>query len=144
MKSNSITDERAISNLMVSYAYANDDANIKKLGELFKDASIKIGDIAASGREEIEALAGNLIEARSDGRSSTTHEITNIMIEIDEKGISARGNAYWTLYKTISAAPREAILSGRYEDYFIKQNNEWIFKERNASLLWMLDESMFK
>ena len=144
MKTNSIADERAISNLMVSYAYANDDANIEKLGELFKNASIKIGDIAASGREEIEALAGNLIEARADGRSSTTHEITNIMIEIDEKGISAHGNAYWTLYKTISGTPREAILSGRYEDYLVKQNNEWIFKERNASLLWMLDESMFK
>jgi len=144
MKTNMISDERSISNLMVSYAYANDDANIKELGELFKDASIKIGDIAATGRGEIEALAGNLIQPRADGRSSTTHELTNIVIEINEDGISAKGSAYYTLYKTISGTPREAILSGRYSDYFEKQNGQWIFKQRNASLLWMLDETMFK
>lgn len=139
-----ISNERAISNLMVSYAYANDDADIKKLGDMYKEATIKIDHITASGREEVEVLAGNLINVRSDGRSSQTHEITNIIIEVDEDEATAKGSAYWTLYKTISGTPREAVLSGRYHDKLINLHGEWIFKERIATILWKVDESIFK
>lgn len=144
MKTNSISDERAIANLMVSYAYANDNGDIKKLGDLFANATIKIGEITATGRDEIVALAKNLIEIREDGRSSTTHEMTNIIIEVSEDGLSAQASAYWTLYKTISGSPREAVLSGRYSDHFLKNESTWFFKSRYASLLWKLDVTMFQ
>jgi len=137
-------NERAIENLMVSYAYANDDANIKRLGDLFEKAVITIDKITASGRKEIEALAGQLIVPGADGWSSTTHEITNIMIEMNTDGKSAQGSTYWTLYQTVSGTLRVAVISGRYQDKFELINKQWIFKVRNASILWKLDEAMFK
>jgi len=133
-----LSSERDIENLMVSYAYVNDDADIKGLGELFKDATFRLDDNSATGRQELEAIAGSMIMLRDDGRSATTHEITNIMIEIDADGKTATGKAYWTLYKTISGSPREAVLSGRYLDKLVYRENHWSFLERNATTLWKL------
>ena len=140
MKEN-ISNERAIENLMVSYAYANDDADIKQLGQLFKDATFKLDAVTAIGSDEIEAIAITMIEVMPNGRSSTTHELTNIIIAIDVKAGTATGNAYWTLYKTIPGTPRMAVLSGRYHDAFILKDGQWYFKERNATILWKLTTS---
>ena len=133
-----ISSERAIENLMVSYAYINDDGNIKGLGDLFSDATFRLDNHSATGRQELEAIAGSMITLRDDSRSATTHEITNIMIEIDADGKTATGKAYWTLYKTISGSAREAVLSGRYLDKLVYRENHWSFLERNATTLWKL------
>lgn len=143
-KQTHVSSEQAIANLIVSYAFANDDADIQKLGGIFSDAVFKLGGITATGRQEIEAVAGNIIQITDGGRSSTTHEITNIMIEIDESGDKAHAHSYWTLYKTVSGQPREAILSGRYEDTFKYESGRWTFTERIATILWKLDISMFQ
>jgi hypothetical protein len=139
-----ISNERAIANLIVSYAFANDDADITRLGDIFESAVFKLAGITATGREEIEAVAGSIIQVTSEGRSSTTHEITNIMIEVDDTGTSAKARSYWTLYQTISGQPRQAVLSGRYEDIFKFDGSKWTFKERVATILWKLDLSMFQ
>ena len=139
-----ISNERAIANLIVSYAFANDDADITRLGDIFESAVFKLAGITATGREEIEAVAGSIIQVTSEGRSSTTHEITNIMIEVDDTGTSAKARSYWTLYQTISGKPRQAVLSGRYEDMFKFDSSKWTFKERVATILWKQDLSMFQ
>lgn len=138
MQQQNISNERAIENLMVSYAYANDDADIKGLGEIFKDAVFRLDATTLTGREEIEGLAGSMIQVREDGRSATTHEMTNIVINIDADGTTASGRAYWTLYQTVSGSPRQAVLSGRYEDKLVFTNGQWSFVERNAAILWKL------
>lgn len=140
MQKQNISNERAIENLMISYAYVNDDANINGLGELFKDATFQLDDHVLTGREELETIAKNMIARREDGRSATTHEITNIMIEIDNEGTKATGKAYWTLYKTISGSTREAVLSGRYFDKLVYEENGWSFLERKAITLWKLNQ----
>lgn len=114
MQKQNVSHERAIENLMVSYAYENDDANIIKLGEIFNKATFRLDNIVLESREEIERLANHMIILREDGRSSTTHELTNIIIEIDSDGSSATGKAYWTLYQSVSGSPRQAVMSGRY------------------------------
>ena len=139
MQQKNTSPERAIENLMVSYAYANDDADIEELGRLYKDATFRIDEMIAVGSDAIEAVASNMIQLMDDGRSSTTHELTNIVIDIHPSGDSATGRAYWTLYKTISGSPREAVLSGRYADIFVYHEGNWRFKERNATILWKLD-----
>ena len=93
----SLTSERAIENLISSYAFLNDDADIAGLGELFAEAVCTLDGSTARGRHEVEALARNIINVGEDGRSTTTHEVTNIMIDIDEVGGTAIGRAYWTL-----------------------------------------------
>ncbi|RBQ06730.1 nuclear transport factor 2 family protein [Pedobacter miscanthi] len=137
---NKISDERAIENLMVAYAFANDDADIARLGELFKDATFWIDQMSAKGKEEISAVATSMIQVLENGRSATTHEITNIIIEIAQDGLSASAQAYWTLYKTVSGEPRTAVMSGRYSDKFTFGKDNWHFLERKASVLWQLEK----
>jgi ketosteroid isomerase-like protein len=137
-KQNAISSERAIANLMALYAYRNDDADIAGLGDLYAEAVFTLDGTAARGRDEIEAAARGIIQVREDGRSTTTHEITNIMIDVDEEMGTAVGRAYWTLYQTVPGTPRVAILSGRYFDRFERRDGQWRFTERNATSLWQL------
>jgi ketosteroid isomerase-like protein len=132
----SLSSERAIENLVSSYAFLNDDADIAGLGDLFADAVCTLDGITARGKQEVETLARNIIDVGADGRSTTSHEITNLMIEVDEVGGTALGRAYWTLYQAVSGTPREPVLSGRYLDRFERRDGRWRFAERIATSLW--------
>src|SRR5260370_21732495 len=62
-----VSGERAIENLISSYAFVNDDADIAGLGELFADAVFTLDETTARGREEIEQRArGNVGRASYD------------------------------------------------------------------------------
>jgi hypothetical protein len=131
-----LSSERAIENLISSYAFLNDDADIVGLGELFADAVCTLDGATARGRQEVETLARNIIDVGADGRSTTSHEITNIMIEVDEVGGTAIGRAYWTVYQAVSGTPRQPVLAGRYHDRFERRDGRWRFAERIATSLW--------
>jgi ketosteroid isomerase-like protein len=130
-----LSSERVIENLVASYAFLNDDADIAGLGELFADAVCTLDGTTARGSEEVETLARTIINVGADGRSTTSHEITNIMIEVDEVGGTAIGRAYWTLYQAVSGTPRQPVLSGRYLDRFERRDGRWRFAERIATSL---------
>jgi hypothetical protein len=132
----SVSSERAIENLIASYAFLNDDADIAGLGELFADAVCTLDGTTARGSEEVETLARTIINVGADGRSTTSHEITNIMLDIDEVAGTAVGQAYWTLYQAVSGTPRQPVLSGRYFDRFERRGGQWRFAERTATSRW--------
>jgi len=132
----SLSSERAIENLIASYAFLNDDADIAGLGELFADAVCTLDGTTARGSEEVETMARTIINLGADVRSTTSHEITNIMLDIDEVGGTAIGRAYWTLYQAVSGTPRQPVLSGRYLDRFERRDGQWRFAERIATSLW--------
>ncbi|MFF3440137.1 nuclear transport factor 2 family protein [Streptosporangium sp. NPDC002721] len=135
-KQAAVSSEREIENLISSYAYRNDDADFAGLGDLYADAVFTLDGMSAHGREEMETAARGIVEVGEDGRSTTTHEITNIVIEIDEEAGTAVGHAYWTLYRTVSGTPRRPVLSGRYLDRFERRDGRWRFAERNATTRW--------
>jgi ketosteroid isomerase-like protein len=132
----SVSNERAIENLIASYAFLNDDADIAGLGELFADAVCTLDGTTARGKQEVQALARNIINVGEDGRSTTSHEITNIMLDIDEEAGVAVGRAYWTLYQAVSGRPRQPVLAGRYLDRFECRDGQWRFAERTATTRW--------
>ena len=132
----SLSSERAIENLIASYAFLNDDADIAGLGELFADAVCTLDGTTARGSEEVETLARTIIDVGADGRSTTSHEITNIMLDIDEVAGTAVGRAYWTLYQAVSGTPPQPVLSGRYLDRFECRDVQWQFAERTATTRW--------
>lgn len=131
-----MSSEREIENLISAYAYRNDDADFAGLGDLYADAVFTLDGTSARGREEMETAARDIIRVGEDGRSTTTHEITNIMIEVDEEAGTAVAHAYWTLYQTVSGTPRRPALSGRYLDRFERRDGRWRFAERNATTRW--------
>jgi ketosteroid isomerase-like protein len=132
----SLSSERAIENLVSSYAFLNDDADIAGLGELFADAVCTLDGTTAHGRQEVEMLARSIIDVGEDGRSTTSHEISNVMLAIDEAAGIAVGRAYWTLYQAVSGMPRQPLLAGRYLDRFERRDGQWQFAERTATTRW--------
>lgn len=128
--------EVAIANLISSYAFRNDDADFAALGELFADAVFTLDGTTARGRDEVESVARAMVEVGDDGRSTTTHEITNVVIEVDDEAGTAKALGYWTLYRTVAGAPRIALLSGRYLDRFRRGEQGWHFTERHATSRW--------
>ena len=132
------SDERAIADLMVEYAYLNDDFDIDGLGNLFAESAFTLDGHTVRNRDEVVALSQQIIQKRADGRSATTHEITNLMVDVDGDAGTAAGRAYWTLYRTVSGEPRQALQSGRYADTFVRVEGEWRFVERVATTLWHL------
>jgi hypothetical protein len=134
----SVSSERAIENLISSYAFLHDDADIAGLSELVADAVCPLDDTTARGGrgQGGEALARTVINIDEDGQSTTTHEITNFVLEIDEVAGTAVGQSYWTLYQAVSGTLRQPVLSGRYLDRFERRNGRWRFAERTATNLW--------
>jgi ketosteroid isomerase-like protein len=128
--------ETSIANLISAYAFHNDDADFAALGDLFADAVFVLDDTVARGRDEIETMARAIIEVGADGRSTTTHEITNVMIDVSHKAGTAEAQSYWTVYRTVSGSPRIPILSGRYLDHFIHEEQGWRLAKRHATSLW--------
>jgi hypothetical protein len=132
------SSDRAIANLLAAYAFRNDDADIPGLGDLFAEAVFTLNGDTARGKAEIEAMAGAIIPIASDGRSATSHEITNISIEVNETTGTATASSYWTLYNAVSGEPRQAFLAGHYQDAFGRKDGVWRFTRRDAVVRWSL------
>jgi len=132
----SASSERAIENLISSYAFLNDDADVPALGELFADALYTLDDTSARGRPQIEAIAGAMIQTNPDGTSTTRHTISNLIIEVDDEAGTAEARAYWTLLQSVPGLPLEPVRSGRYHDRFERQDGAWRFVERTATTTW--------
>jgi ketosteroid isomerase-like protein len=132
----SVSSERAIENLISSYAFLNDDADIAGLGELFADAVFTLDETSARGREQIEQRARSIIQVNDDGTSQTRHTITNLIIEVDEEAGTANGRAYWTVFQSARGLPQEPVLAGRYRNRFERHDGTWRFTELNATTTW--------
>jgi ketosteroid isomerase-like protein len=132
----SASSEQAIQNLISSYAFLNDDADVSALGELFADAVFTLDDTSARGREAIEAVAGAMIQTNPDGTSTTSHTISNLIIEVDKNAGTAEARAYWTLVQSVPGLPLEPIRNGRYHDRFERRAGAWRFVERTATTSW--------
>ena len=132
----SSSSERAIENLISSYAFLNDDADVQGLGELFADAVFTLDGTTARGREEIEAIAGAVIQRNPDGTSTTTHTISNLIIEVHERARTAEARSYWTLLQSVPGLPLAPIRHGRYHDRFVRRDAAWRFVERTATTTW--------
>lgn len=129
---------RSIANLLAAYAFLNDDADIAGLGDLFADAVFTLNGNTARGKAEIEAMAAAIIPIGIDGRSATSHEITNVAIFVDEAAGTATASSYWTLYHAVPGEPRQSFLAGRYQDAFNRKDGLWKFTRRDAAVRWSL------
>lgn len=132
----SMSSERQIENLIAAYAFRNDDADIEGLGDLFAEATFSLDGTVAHGKTEIETFAQAIIPLLPDGSAATSHEISNIIIVVDEDAGTATAQSYWTLYRAISGSPREAVLAGRYRDAFKRHEGVWRFSQRDAVSRW--------
>lgn len=130
------TSEQEITNLISAYAFRNDDLDIEGLGDLFAEAVFTLDGNTANGKSEVVAFARAIIPSGPDGFAATSHEITNLMIEVDGAAGTATAKSYWTVYQSVSGTPRLAVLAGRYDDHFVRRDGQWRFTSRAAVTRW--------
>jgi hypothetical protein len=138
-RTTSSSSERAIENLISSYAFLNDDGDVRGLGELFADAAFTLDGRTAQGREEIEAIAGTVIEKNPVGTSRTSHTISNLIIEVDEDAGTAEARSYWTRLQPLPGLRLVPIRHGRDHDRFECRDGACRFVARTATTRWAAD-----
>lgn len=119
-----MTDESQIQALMNQYCYAIDSGDFATFQQLFEQAQW-----IAEGKKPGKEAANNLI-VYPDGRPRTKHVISNIQIDIEDDGATARAHSYVTVYQATDDFPLQAIFVGEYFDQFVKEPKRWRFSVR--------------
>jgi 3-phenylpropionate/cinnamic acid dioxygenase small subunit len=126
------SSNRAIENLIATYAELVDDGDFAGVGILLACATFTGGAGSASGAEAIEEmLRGNVI-IYEDGTPGTKHVTTNVAIEVDEEAGTAVSRSYFTVLQALPDLPLQPIVSGRYDDRFERREGRWRFVERHV------------
>jgi ketosteroid isomerase-like protein len=126
-------DSRRIENLIYCYAERIDAGDLEGVAELFRDAEIvsRVHNVRHSGFDEVLKMYQRACRLyQPTGTPLTKHLTTNVIIELDESGEQAHARSYYTVIQATDALPLQAIISGRYKDYFRKVEGQWRFASR--------------
>jgi 3-phenylpropionate/cinnamic acid dioxygenase small subunit len=121
-----------IANLIARYAFATDDGDFPALGRLFDQATFTLNHgEPAYGAAAVTALAQRVLQTYEDGTPRTRHVTTNLFIDIDEPGGTARSRSYFTVVQSLPAFPLQPIAAGHYQDRFTRDPaGAWHFTAR--------------
>jgi SnoaL-like domain len=90
------SSDRAIENLIASYAELVDDGDFAGVGMLLVGAVFTGGAGSVSGGHAIEKMLRDNLIIYEDGTPRTKHVTTNIAIELDEEAGTAVSRSYFT------------------------------------------------
>jgi 3-phenylpropionate/cinnamic acid dioxygenase small subunit len=124
--------ERAIENLIYSYAAFVDDGDLDGVSTLLGEATIGVDGVAAGlkGKEKIFKLLSSTIKMHGDGTPRTKHVTTNVRIDLDEAAGTATAQSYFTVLQAVDGHGLQTIVAGRYRDRFERHDGRWRFAER--------------
>jgi len=125
---------RAIENLIATYAELVDNADFAGLGALLADATFTGSGAPVSGAIAIEQMFRDMLVVYDDGTPRTKHVTTNIIIDADEQAGTAAARSYVTVFQARSGLALQAIMSGRYQDRFVRRDGHWRFTERRVRI----------
>ena len=124
------SSERAIENLIATYADLVDDGDFAGVGGLLADAVFTGASGSARGAEEIEKMLRENVIVYDDGTPRTNHVTTNVAIEVDDDAGTAAARSYFAVLQAAPGIALQAIASGRYRDRFERRDGRWRFVER--------------
>jgi hypothetical protein len=130
-----LDDYEAICNLAFTYPERLDVGDHEGLGALFEHGEVRCfaGGIAAGepavGAGGVKEMYDRLVQLH-DGQPLTRHVITNLIVEIDEAGGTAKGRSYFQVVQQAPGLPLQIIASGRYHDSFEKKDGGWRFVQK--------------
>lgn len=125
-------DSRQIENLIYLYAERIDNGDLEGVADLFRDAEIfsPAHNITRSGFDEVLQMYQLSCRLHDTGTPLTRHLTTNVIIEVEDSGLSANARAYYTVIQATASLPLQPIISGRYRDQFRKVGDSWQFARR--------------
>lgn len=125
------SDYEAITALLFTYAERLDRGDLEGVADLFAKASLGSDgfDERRRGREQVLELYRTTV-ALHDGTPCTKHLTTNVILDIAEDRLSATARSYFTVLQARPELPLQPIVSGRYQDRFVREAGVWRFDER--------------
>ncbi|MGN8055993.1 nuclear transport factor 2 family protein [Pedobacter sp. 22163] len=130
-----ISSEREIENLIARYTHLLDKGDLAEVGALF--AHGRIGSLGAyTDGADIESMLRSNLQIYSNGTPQTAHVTTNTTIHINDEESSATAKSYLVIYQQDSerSFPLQVIMTGTYDDIFVRIDGKWQFKERSLSM----------
>ena len=125
-------DERAILNLLYSYAERIDAGDFAGVSQLFADAPVFMAgpDQPPVPGTQVGAVLHHFVKTY-DGIPRTKHLVTNTILEADSP-TSVRTRSQFTVLQNVpDELPLQVVASGRYHDEFAKNaRGEWAFAQR--------------
>ena len=135
----SAEDTIAIQQLLHKYGHTVDRGTADEVAALFHENAVLLAryesDQPIEGREAIRAWYDNYMNTFRSGVRYLRHKIESPHIEIS--GNTATSTCFMDS-DFIDVSKNEPIIGiGRYDDAFIKDNGQWLFKERTIILYYM-------
>jgi uncharacterized protein (TIGR02246 family) len=127
-----LLDKVAIADLLTRYYEGLGGGNPAAFNEFYtEDAVFDVNGIVATGKEEIEALYGDVgDDADSPAAGGTFHMVISNPV-IDVEGDSATAKVYWTgIMNADLQGPPTLVEQGREYDLLEKRDGRWLISKR--------------
>ena len=129
-----VSDARdAIAGLVFRYAELVDEGAFDRVAQLFAHATFRAvvgSDVyTRTGADEVREQFERMV-ITYDGRPSTKHVTTNVVVEVDPTGTSATARSYYSVLQARPELPLQVIIAGRYHDAFAHVDGDWRFNDR--------------
>lgn len=126
--------DRAIENLIATYAELVDDGDFAGLGTLLGGATFTGSGAPVSGRDAIEKMFRDMLIVYDNGTPRTKHVTTNVIVEADDEAGTAAARSYFTVFQALPGFALQPVVSGRYRDRFERRDGRWRFAERRVRI----------
>ena len=125
-------DHRAIEALLYRYAELVDGGDFPGIGRLFARGCIvaPAADKPIRGAAEVQRLYETSTRRYACGTPRTQHVVSNVRIVVDADRRAAAAWSRFTVFQATDDFPLQAIIAGRYEDRFARDDEGWYFSER--------------
>ncbi len=132
-------DRDAVVALLAAYADAIDDGDFQRVAELLADATVQTedGTVVAHGRDQVLAMYEATTVRHADGTPRTAHLVTNVVVERGDQPDHLRSRSRFVVLQATDTVPLQPVVAGRYEDEFVRVDDEWRFSVRRmVPRLW--------
>jgi 3-phenylpropionate/cinnamic acid dioxygenase small subunit len=124
-----------ITNLIYRYAELIDAGDLAGVGELFthgRICGVENGppDSVFAGAAGVRQMYEKVVRIYDDGTPKTKHNTSNVQLEIDEAGGTARSRSYYCVTQATPELPLQVIVTGHYKDTFHRLDGVWRFDSR--------------
>ena len=131
----------AIEKLIFGYAEALDRGDLASVADLFRHAEVEPspGSILVGGDAVAEMFARHTIFYDGNGTADpwapdshphTRHCVSNLVIDVDDAGLTARSKCYVVVFQARPDFPLQPVFRNRYHDEFECVDGRWRFRRR--------------
>jgi len=137
VKTSAISDYEGARQLLSRYCFALDGGRLDELARLFhREAAFSVSfdnGRRHAGRDTIQAWYTEFFHARPGEFRHTRHKIHEPLLTPQGDTMTAA-----TYFDSDSIGPdgNVRVISGRYDDVLVKEEGQWLFKERTITVLY--------